>query len=70
MADDVDRLVERQEVEDPHRIHASRRPAGPKPVGACHYCGEDVKPNTPFCSVECRDDWETEQAAKLRNGHA
>ena len=47
---------------------------GPAPTGFCHFCeGEIAKlaPELPadarFCSAECRDDWEVEQQAKMRN---
>ena len=37
--------------------------------GACHYCDEPLAPGLPFCNVDCRDDYEKEQAAKARAGH-
>lgn len=38
--------------------------------GACHYCDEPLAPGLPFCNVDCRDDYEKEQAAKARAGRA
>ena len=36
--------------------------------GCCHYCDEALAPGLPFCNVDCRDDYEKEQAAKARAG--
>lgn len=49
-------------------IIAARKPSGPKPCGACHYCGSDLAPGRIFCDAACRDDWQLEQEAKRRNG--
>jgi hypothetical protein len=32
------------------------------------FCGEDVAERVRFCNVECRDDYELEQAARQRSG--
>ncbi len=34
----------------------------------CHYCDEPVGPVALFCGVDCRDDYDKEQAAKARAG--
>ena len=36
------------------------------PHGCCHYCDEPLAPALLFCGVDCRDDYEKEQAAKAR----
>ena len=36
--------------------------------GACHYCDEPLAPGLLFCDVDCRDDYDKEQAAKARAG--
>jgi len=34
----------------------------------CHFCDEIVLPETLFCNVDCRDDYEKDEAARVRNG--
>ncbi|MGK5079657.1 hypothetical protein [Janthinobacterium sp. HLX7-2] len=34
----------------------------------CHYCEEPVAPELLFCGVDCRDDYDKEQAAEARAG--
>ena len=36
--------------------------------GCCHYCDEALAPALLFCGVDCRDDYDKEQAAKARAG--
>ena len=36
--------------------------------GACNYCDEALPPALLFCDVDCRDDYEKEQAARTRAG--
>ena len=36
--------------------------------GCCHYCDETLASELLFCNVDCRDDYEKEQAAKARAG--
>ncbi|MDO8069998.1 hypothetical protein O3299_00540 [Janthinobacterium sp. SUN176] len=38
--------------------------------GCCHYCDEPLVPALLFCGVDCRDDYDKEQAAKARAGRA
>lgn len=63
MADIVDLAQEDMEREAPAILAASKKPSGPKPCGACHFCQEAVLPDMPFCDAGCRDDWEREQRA-------
>jgi hypothetical protein len=66
MSDNVDRA---SKIEEKQRQQAllMRKPEL-KAVGFCHLCGDWVEPGRIFCSVDCRDDWDREQAAKQRNG--
>lgn len=50
-------------------LAAARRTGhGPAPTGACLYCGERQPDSTArWCSVDCRDGWQKERAALLRN---
>ena len=36
--------------------------------GRCHFCDEPLAPGLQFCSIDCRDDYEKELAAKTRAG--
>jgi predicted nucleic acid-binding Zn ribbon protein len=36
--------------------------------GRCHFCDEPVPHAQLFCDVDCREDFEKEQAARLRAG--
>ena len=36
--------------------------------GCCHYYDEALGPALLFCGVDCRDDYDKEQAAKARAG--
>jgi hypothetical protein len=36
--------------------------------GQCHYCAEPLRAGLLFCDLECRDGFEFERAARLRNG--
>ena len=38
------------------------------PAGVCHYCECTVHSNMLFCDSICRDDYEAESQAKVRNG--
>jgi len=47
---------------------ARREPEGPPSCGACYYCGAPLKDGRRFCDAYCRDDWQREQDAIMRNG--
>lgn len=40
-----------------------------KPFGACYFCREPLRPGLLFCDIVCRDDWQYERDAHLRNGN-
>jgi hypothetical protein len=39
------------------------------PCGQCHYCAEPLRCGLLFCDLHCRDDWQREHDARLRNGN-
>lgn len=64
MADDIDRA---SDLEERQRAQALllRKPQLVN-VGYCHFCGEHTA--GLFCSLECREDWQSREDAKRRNG--
>lgn len=56
MADEADMTADRDELEAPMRIAASRKPVGPPATGVCHWCEEPVGPSLRYCDADCRDD--------------
>ena len=68
MADIADLAQEDMERDAPYLLAASKKPAGPQPCGTCHFCGEEIAPDTLFCDVGCRDDWERVKASQQRRG--
>lgn len=61
MADDADQAQERNERELDLLLAARRTSDQPRAVGFCHYCSETIAAGLPFCSTECRDDWQRER---------
>ena len=49
-------------------LDASRRSPELAPDCRCHFCEEAVPVGSLFCDVDCRDDFEREQAALRRAG--
>lgn len=64
VADEIDKTVDRDELERPARIAASRRPEGPVANGSCHYCGERIPEPMRWCDADCRNEWAEMQARK------
>ena len=56
MADDADITADRDELEAPMRLAASRRHEGRKATGKCHWCGAPVLSSLRFCDTECAED--------------
>jgi hypothetical protein len=50
------------------RSQLKAAPKLPDSKGNCLNCEDSIDPALHFCCVECRDDYERVQAAKLRNG--
>lgn len=67
MADIADLAQEDMERDAPFMLEAAKKPAGPKANGTCHNCGESIAPDTLFCDLDCREDFE-KRAAALRRG--
>ena len=51
-----------------HSLAATRQKQIVTPNGHCGFCDEPVTFPGRFCDVECRDDFEIEQAAMVRAG--
>ena len=50
-------------------LAAVRRRPALVACGCCLYCDEALAPALLFCNVDCRADYEKEQAAKARPSH-
>ena len=61
MADEVDKTADRDELEAPARIAASRKPSGPLANGSCHWCGERIPEPMRWCDADCRNEWQERQ---------
>lgn len=69
MTDIYDQATEREEQERAICIENARKSTYTLiPVQSCYFCGHVLASGRLFCDVECRDDWEIEQRAKMRNG--
>lgn len=68
MADEADQAQARNERELELLLGARRRSDQPRPMGFCHYCSETIAAGLPFCSPECRDDWQRERRLRSRQG--
>jgi hypothetical protein len=66
MADIADLAQEDMERDAPYILAAAKKPAGPVACGTCHNCGEPVAPDTKFCDVSCRDDYDNRQRLAAR----
>lgn len=49
-------------------LQAIRRSPGLLPDRHCHFCESEIAPELLFCDIDCRDDFEREQAAIKRAG--
>lgn len=68
MSDDADRADPRIEDTIADGIAEVRRSTSLIAVGFCHYCGEGILSGRLFCDVDCRDDYQHEQARRKANG--
>lgn len=67
--DEFDRASEAEQIDRDLCIAQARRYGGALlPVGACHYCDSLLRADKLFCDAECRDEWERERIARIRNG--
>jgi hypothetical protein len=49
-------------------LAAARRAPALQPDCRCHFCDEPLAVQLLFCNVDCRDDYQREQAARRRSG--
>jgi hypothetical protein len=49
-------------------LAAARRAPELQPDCRCHFCDEPLAVQLLFCNVDCRDDYQREQAARRRSG--
>ena len=70
MSDHVDNTDKIIFAEVARGLAAVRRQLGLVANGCCHFCDEALAPAQLFCDVDCRDDYDKEQAAKARAGRA
>ena len=69
MTDIYDQATFREEQERERSIAAARRVSKQlEPMGACHWCGEDVVADRRFCDADCRDGWQKQDSARKRAG--
>jgi len=67
MADDADRADAEIAQATAEAIKRTRQPAM-RPLGACYWCGDTSPPQGLFCGPDCRDDWQRERDARVRDG--
>lgn len=67
MADEIDQAQANIE-QSLELAFKTRKRDSLRPVGRCWYCYEKLVDLVLFCSSECRDDWDKEQAARARAG--
>lgn len=70
MADDADATQDRMEVEAALLARERKKPAMPAPTGDCFYCGDLTSDTEHFCSTDCRQAWDKENAIRKRQGLA
>ena len=68
MSDNIDKTDKIIYAEVARGLSAVQRRPGLEAHGCCHYCDEPLAPALLFCGVDCCDDYEKEQAAKIRAG--
>lgn len=67
MMDEADRAERQEQIARDHALEF--RASVPAPTGFCFNCGIELDKKTQcFCDLDCRDDFEVAQAARLRNG--
>ena len=67
LADNADAVIA---VDLAEAINKSKQYERLAATGYCHYCASSVRSSELFCDAYCRDDYEHQRAAKLRNGTA
>lgn len=67
MVDEFDLASEKEYAERERLIEQARKPIKKLFTGYCDYCNERISDGRRFCSPECRDDYEMEEAAMKRH---
>lgn len=73
--DELDRASELEARERDYGVQAAQRAVSAQkttrrsllPVGSCYYCDSIVNAGYLFCDQDCSDDYDAEEAAKVRN---
>ncbi|MFZ6730593.1 DUF2116 family Zn-ribbon domain-containing protein [Undibacterium sp. Ji42W] len=65
VADSSDKLIE---VFTSQAISFASRDHYVQSNGHCLFCDEAISHDEQFCNTDCRDDFDKEQAALIRNG--
>ena len=68
MSDHIDNTDKIIFAEVARGLAAVRRRPALVAYGCCHYCDEPLAPALLFCDVDCRDDYDKEQAVMIRAG--
>ena len=68
MSDEIDMASEMETAQRESFIAKARKQTKHITTGFCEYCNERLDSSTKrFCSPECRDDFEMEEAAMYRH---
>lgn len=65
---DVFDAATEREMQDREMQLAVRKAEGPKPTGACHWCGDPVETEARWCCRECASDWEYAESRRRACG--
>jgi hypothetical protein len=68
MADEIDKTMERDELEAPARMAATKRPVGPEANGHCHWCSERIPEPMRWCDADCRNEYDEALRRALMRG--
>lgn len=68
MSDEADIAAEAIELSRLAAIEACRRQPTLPAKGSCWFCDERLPPLQKFCDSDCAEDYEIEQAARMRAG--
>ena len=68
MTDEADRSDEKIAAAIEEGIKKVRQQVGLLYTGECWFCGEGLEHPKRFCDADCRDDFDAEKRAKLRQG--
>jgi hypothetical protein len=69
VSDDLDRAENEIEMELAEALR-QRKPAGPAPIGYCHWCGDAVEVGMRWCDHSCEATWEYVEGRRRQNGRS